>query len=65
MLAQAERAKQRQFNLCLQCNTQDEIANKSGVSQGRVAQIISKFKTEEINNLPAPDCLQYYNKEAS
>ena len=51
--------KQRIISLYLQCNTQDEIANKSGVSQGRVAQIISKFKTEEINNLPVPDCLQY------
>jgi len=34
------------------------IANKAGTSQGRVAQIISKFKTEEINTAnPLEFCL--------
>lgn len=57
-----EEEKQKIIDLYLQCFTQEEIANKSTVSQGRIAQIISKFKNEEINNINlVPESLQYYN----
>jgi hypothetical protein len=56
-----EELKKQIIDLYLQCYTQEEIANKVGISQGRVAQIISKFKTEKINSPPIPESLQLFN----
>jgi len=47
-----EAQKQKIVELYLQCLTQQEIANKIGLTQGRIAQIINNFKDEKINNPP-------------
>jgi len=38
----------------LQCCTQKEIANKIGLTQGRVAQIIKNIKFDIVENPPQP-----------
>lgn len=57
-----EQQKQDIIQFYLACWTQEEIANKTQVTQGRIAQIINKFKTEEINKINLiPDSLQLFN----
>lgn len=51
--------KQRIISLYLQCNTQDEIVTKIGISKGKVNDIVNKFRTELSDRPPVPDCLQY------
>jgi transcriptional regulator with XRE-family HTH domain len=57
-----EEQKKTIVDLYLQCLTQEEIANRLELTQGRIAQIINKFKTEEINKIGlVPESLQYFN----
>jgi hypothetical protein len=44
-----EEQKRQIIDLYLQCKDSLEIANAIGLSDGRVRQIVNKFKTEEIN----------------
>lgn len=54
--------KQKIIQLYLQCKDSVEIANVLGVTDGRIRQIVNKFKNEEINALNlVPESLQYYN----
>lgn len=58
----AQEQKKQIIDLYLQCLTQEEIANKIGLTQGRIAQIIRNFKTEEINKINLiPESLQLFN----
>jgi len=51
VIAEKRREREKQIiDLYLQCYTQEEIANKVKLSQGRIAQIINKFKIEISNN---------------
>jgi DNA modification methylase len=43
------------------CYTQDDIANIVELTQGRVAQIINKFKSEKINNEQISESIQIYD----
>jgi len=42
------------MELYLQCCTQQEIANKIGLTQGRVAQIIKNMQLHIVENPPKP-----------
>jgi transposase len=57
-----EEQKRQIIDLYLQCKDSLEIANAIGLSDGRVRQIVNKFKTEEINTANLiPESLQLYN----
>lgn len=57
-----EEQKRRIINLYLRCKNSIEIANEIGLSDGRIRQIVNKFKTEEINEINlVPESLQLFN----
>jgi len=49
------------LELCLQCKTQEEIANETNITQGRVAQIIEDIKNSISGKINIPESLQLYN----
>ena len=63
VIKEAKEAQKKQIiELYLQCLTQEEIANKLDLTQGRIAQIIRNFINEEINKINlVPDSLQLFN----
>jgi len=57
-----EEQKQKIIELYLDAkNTQQEIADKIGLSRSRIAEIVGKFKIEKTEHPPVPESLQLYN----
>jgi len=57
-----EEQKQKIIELYLDArNRQQEIADKVGLSQSRISEIIGKFKIEKTEHPPVPESLQLYN----
>ena len=57
-----EEQKKQIIDLYLQCKNSMEIANEVGLTDGRVRQIVNKFKNKEINKITLiPESLQLFN----
>ncbi|MEW6624584.1 MAG: DNA methyltransferase [Bacillota bacterium] len=56
-----ERQKEEIYNLWLNCRTQEEIAERVGLTQKRISEILTDIRNINSNKLYIPSNLQLYN----